>query len=151
MSKVVGRNSLQDEFREGRSKSVVVPQTIDAVRQQDRNVTYREIEPTLGISVYRWYAEFNRGHSSLQDELCEGRSKSVVVPESIDAVRQLILQDRHVTYLEIETTLSISETSIYLILHEHLTQFVNRPKKNSCQLLEKNAPKIRSRFFETRL
>ena len=45
-------------------------------------------------SVYRWYEEFNRGRSSLQDEFREGRPKSVVVPETIDAVRQLILQDR---------------------------------------------------------
>ena len=63
--------------------------------------------------------------------------KSVVVPETIDAVPQLILQDRHVTYREIETTLGITGTSIHSILHEHLnvkknlfaldpTQFVNR-------------------------
>ena len=45
----------------------------------------------------------------------------VVVPETIDAVRPLILQDRHVTYREIETTLGISGTSIHSILHEHLT------------------------------
>ena len=48
--------------------------------------------------------------------------KSVVVPETIDAKRQLILQDCHVTYREIETTLGISGTSIHSILHEnHLT------------------------------
>ena len=35
---------------------------------------------------------------TLQDEFREGRSKSVVVPETIDAVRQLILQDCYVTY-----------------------------------------------------
>ena len=58
-------------------------------------------------SVYRWYGEFNRGCSSLQDEFCEGHPKSVVVPETIDAVRQPILQDCHVTYHEIETTLGI--------------------------------------------
>ena len=61
----------------------------------------------------------NRGHSSLQDELREGRPKSFVVPETIDAVRQLILQDRHVNYHEIETTLAINGTSIHSILHEH--------------------------------
>ena len=72
-------------------------------------------------SVYRWYGEFNRGCSSLQNEFREGRPKSVVVPETIDAVRQLILYDRHVTYREIETTLGISGTSIHSILHEHLT------------------------------
>ena len=71
-------------------------------------------------SVYRWYDEFNPGRSSLQDEFGEGRPKSVVVPETIDAVRQLILQDCHVTDREIETTLGIGGTSIHSMLHEHL-------------------------------
>ena len=47
--------------------------------------------------------------------------KSLIVPETIDAVRQLLLQDRHVAYREIETTLGISGTSIHSILHEHMT------------------------------
>ena len=72
-------------------------------------------------SIYRWYGEFNQGRSSLQDEFREGHPKSVVVPKTVDAVRQLIQQDRHVTYREIETTLGISGTSIHSILHEHLT------------------------------
>ena len=55
-------------------------------------------------SVYQWYGEFNGGLSPLQDEFCEGHSKSLVVPE---ANRQLILQERHMTYCEIETTLGI--------------------------------------------
>ena len=58
--------------------------------------------------VYRWYGEFNRVCSSLQDEYREGRLKSVVVSVTIDAVLQLILEDRHVTYSEIETILGIS-------------------------------------------
>ena len=64
---------------------------------------------------------FNRYRSSLQDEFREGRPKSVVVPETIDAVCQLILQDCHVTYREIETTLGISGPSIHSIFQEHLT------------------------------
>ena len=59
--------------------------------------------------------QFNHGRSSLQDEFRESRPKSVVVPETIDVVRQLILQDRHVIYREIETNLGISGT-----MHEHL-------------------------------
>ena len=63
-------------------------------------------------SVYRWYGEF-------KDKFPEGRPKSVVVPEIIDAVRQLILQDRHVTFRGIEATLGISGISIHSILREH--------------------------------
>ena len=67
--------------------------------------------------VYLWYGEFNRGRSSLQGEFREGRPKSVVVPETIDAVRELISQDRR----EVETCLGISGTSIHSILNEHST------------------------------
>ena len=48
-----GRESVSDESREGRPKSVVNPKNIDAVRkmiEEDRHVTYHEIEATLGIS-----------------------------------------------------------------------------------------------------
>ena len=38
-------------------------------------------------SVYRWYVEFNRGRSSIQDEFREGHSKSIIVPETFDVVR----------------------------------------------------------------
>lgn len=40
--------------------------------------------------------------------------------ESIDAVRELINQDRYVIYREIEPSLDNSMTSIDKILHEHL-------------------------------
>ena len=79
-------------------------------------------EAVSTINVYRWYGELNRERSSSQDGFREGRSKLVVVPETINAVSQLILQDRHVTYRKIETTLGISGTSIHSILHEHLTR-----------------------------
>ena len=68
-------------------------------------------------TVKNWFNEFNRGRRSLEDE---GRPKTVVVPENIDAVRELIMQDRHVTYREIEASLGISSTSIHSILHGHL-------------------------------
>ena len=84
-------------------------------------------------SVYRWYGEFN------QDEFREGRPKSVVVPGTINAIRQLILQDPHVTYREIETSLGINGTSIHSILPEHLTvkRFVRVGSHTICQLLKK--------------
>ena len=49
-----GRRSLKDEEKPGRPISVVTPENIDAVRkliEQDRHVTYFEIEATLDISA----------------------------------------------------------------------------------------------------
>ena len=48
-------------------------------------------EAPPSTSVYRWFGEFNRGRSSLQNEFPEGLPKSVVVPQTINAVSQLIL------------------------------------------------------------
>ena len=97
-------------------------------------------EAPSSSSVYRRYCEFNRSRSSLQDEFRESRSKSGVVPETIDAVRQLTLQDRHVTYREIESTLGISGTSMHSILYEHLIVkkiFVRIGSHTICQSLKK--------------
>lgn len=84
-------------------------------------------------TVKNWFNEFNRGRRSLNDEFRGGRPKSAVVPENIDAVRELIVQDRHVTYREIEASLGISTTSIHSILHEHLAV-----KKVCCRWIPHN-------------
>ncbi|CAH1977988.1 unnamed protein product [Acanthoscelides obtectus] len=49
-----------------------------------------------------------------------GAPKTAVTQENVDAVRKLIIDDRHVTYREIETSLKISKTLIQKILHEEL-------------------------------
>lgn len=98
----------------------------DFRRGLSRQECINQLTSTFGVesphlaTVKRWYNEFLRGRQSLQDEFREGRPKTVVVPETVDAVRQLIIQDRHVTYREIEASLAISGTSIHSILHEHL-------------------------------
>ncbi|CAH1973413.1 unnamed protein product [Acanthoscelides obtectus] len=53
-------------------------------------------------TISRWYGEFKLGR------------------ENFDAVRKLIIEDRHVTYREIEAHLKISKTSIQKKLHEEL-------------------------------
>ena len=103
-------------------------------------------------NVYRWYGEFNWGSNSPQDEFREGRSKSVVVPEIIDVVRQLILHDRHVTYREIGTTLGISggqhtfNIAWKVDCKKNLfaldpTQFVNRSKQRLVSIGRKKCSK----------
>ena len=67
--------------------------------------------PSYNTVKNRFY-EFNRGRSSLKDEFREGSSKTAVVPENIDAVRELIMQDRHMIYRQIKASLGISYTSI---------------------------------------
>ncbi|CAH2011558.1 unnamed protein product [Acanthoscelides obtectus] len=57
-------------------------------------------------TISRWYGEFKRGR--------------VITQENVDAVRKLIIEDRHVTYREIEASLKISKTSIQKILHKEL-------------------------------
>ena len=48
-----GRHSLKYEVREGAPKTAIMPENIDAMSElinQYRNITYREIEASLGIS-----------------------------------------------------------------------------------------------------
>ncbi|CAH2006364.1 unnamed protein product [Acanthoscelides obtectus] len=53
-------------------------------------------------TISRWYAEFKRGRVSLSDDPRVGGPKTAVTQENVDAVRKLIIEDRHVTYREIE-------------------------------------------------
>ena len=59
-----------------------------------RGLTQEHCIDELNSNFWQW------GHSSLQDEFREGRP--------INAVRKLILQDRHVIYIEMKATLDIS-------------------------------------------
>ena len=77
----------------------------------------RDIEESLRKALGTCYGT---GRRSLKDEVREGPPKIDVVSENIDAVLELIMQDRHVTYREIKPSLDISSTNIYSILQEHL-------------------------------
>ncbi|CAH1968062.1 unnamed protein product [Acanthoscelides obtectus] len=57
---------------------------------------------------------------SLSGDPRVGAPKTAVTQENVDAVRKLIIEDRHVTYREIEASLNISKTSIQNNLHEEL-------------------------------
>ena len=67
---------------------------------------------------------------------------TVIVPETTDVMRQLILQDRYVTYREIETILGISRTSIHSILPEHFTvnKIYSRWIPHNLSIAQKKAP-----------
>ena len=60
----------------------------------------------------------NHGRGSLKDDFRQGPPKTAFVSEYIDAVHELIMQDPHVTYREIELFLGISPSNFHSILHE---------------------------------
>lgn len=86
----------------------------------DRMISAFGNEAPSKATVYRWFTEFQRGRASLSDDFGGGRPKTAVTQENIDAVQELILEDRHVTYQEIQVTLGIGASAVHEILHEQL-------------------------------
>ena len=56
----------------------------------------------------------------LCNEFREGPSTSVVAT-NVDAVREMIERDQHMTYREIQVSLGIDMKAIHMILHDHLS------------------------------
>lgn len=86
----------------------------------DRMIAAFGNEASSKTTIYRWYSDFKRNRVSLTDDVREGRPKSAVTQENIDAVRQMIKDDRHVTYWEIQECLGIRMSQIQIILREEL-------------------------------
>ena len=81
-----GRRSLKDVVREGPPQTVVVPENIDAVRKlitQDRHVTYREVEASLGFSS-------NSTHSILQEQLSVKKTCSRRIPHNLTIAQKTV-------------------------------------------------------------
>ena len=71
-------------------------------------------------TVKNCFNEFNCERRYLKYKIREDPPKTAVVPENMDAARELIMQYRPLTYREIKASLSVSSSSIQQILHEHL-------------------------------
>ena len=71
-------------------------------------------------TVYNWFVEFNRGRDQLEDESHASRPRTTVTPENIEAVRDLVNVDPHITYQEIEDILQIGSAATNSILHNYL-------------------------------
>ncbi|CAH2012398.1 unnamed protein product, partial [Acanthoscelides obtectus] len=85
-------------------------------------------ELLLLSTISRWYGEFKPGRvRSLSDDPRVGAPKMAVTQENVDAVRKLIIEDRHVTYREIEAKL-VSRWIPHLLTEEQKAARVN-----SCQ------------------
>ena len=58
--------------------------------------TLGEHAPTHS-TVKNWVAQFKRGDFSTCDAPCPGRPKTVITPEIIDRIHELILDDRRIS------------------------------------------------------
>jgi transposase len=58
-------------------------------------------------TVKNWVARFRTGHLSTEDEH-SGRPNQVTVPENMDAIYSMILDDRRISTKKIAETLAIS-------------------------------------------
>lgn len=71
-------------------------------------------------TVKNWVADFKRGRKTTSDEDRSGRPADVTTPETIDAVHNLILNDRRSTIRFVAETLNISYGAVQTIIKEKL-------------------------------
>jgi len=75
---------------------------------------------TTVCAVKNWVAQFKRGDFSTCDVSRPGRPKTVTIPEIIDQIHELILEDRRISAKSIAEQLGISRERLGSIIHEDL-------------------------------
>jgi transposase len=85
----------------------------------DMLVTLGDKRPSYS-TVKNWVARFRRGHLSTEDEERSGRPTRVTIPENVDAIHSMILDDRRISTKKIAETLAISKERVGYIIHEIL-------------------------------
>jgi len=84
----------------------------------------RQLKGTLGehapsyATVTNWVAQYKRGDFSTCDAPRPGRPKTVTIPEIIEQIHELILEDRRISAKSIAEQLDISHERIESIIHE---------------------------------
>lgn len=87
---------------------------------------YDDMLTTLGdqcpsySTIKNWVADFKRGRKDVTDEKRSGRPISVSTQENIDAVHDMILDNRRIGLKRISETLNISYERVFHIVHNEL-------------------------------
>jgi len=81
--------------------------------------TLREYSP-LYTTVKNWVARFKRGDFSTCDAPRPGRPKTVTIPDIIDQIHELILENCRISAKSIAEQLGISHYRVGSIIHEDL-------------------------------
>ena len=78
---------------------------------------FPDVAPSLS-RVERWYREFTHGNFVLEDAPRAGRPNVSHNEENVDQVLDLVMQDSHVTYAQLEHETGLSSGTINVILHK---------------------------------
>ena len=81
---------------------------------------YLDSDPSETM-VKRWYANFKRSCTDINDAECSGHPNSAVVPENTKKLYKLNLADHKLKLYEMPEELKTSEGSVFPILHECLS------------------------------
>ena len=90
------------------------PKEIHAILRE----TLGEHAPSYA-TIKNWVAQFTCDFSTC-DAPCPGRPKTVTIPEIIDQIHKLILEDHHISANSIAEQLGISHERVGYIIHEDL-------------------------------
>ncbi|KAI6647830.1 Histone-lysine N-methyltransferase SETMAR-like [Oopsacas minuta] len=71
-------------------------------------------------TVERWYLDFRRERTSLQDETRSERPSPAVSPQTIAAAETLLREDSRINYEQFAENLKIGKAAINTILHDYL-------------------------------
>ena len=86
-------------------------------RYSERNI--RGNAPSYA-TVKNWVANIKCGYFSTCDAPCPGRPKTMITPEIVDQIHELILEDRRISTKAITGQLGISREWVGSIIHEDL-------------------------------
>jgi transposase len=77
----------------------------------DMLVTLDDTRPSYS-TVKNWVARFRTGHLSTEDEERSGEQTQVTIPENVDAIHSMILENRKIYTKKIAETLAISRERV---------------------------------------
>jgi hypothetical protein len=74
--------------------------------------------PPSHSTFKNWVARFRIRNLSTEDDERSGRLTQVTVPENMDAIHSMILDDRRISVKKLAETLAISRERVGYIIHE---------------------------------
>ena len=85
---------------------------------------YEDVVQTIAKNSYsyatikKWAAEFNWGRDSTGEDLWSDHPKTSITDEQVDAIHHIILDNRHLTILQIAYSIGITSGLVFSVLTE---------------------------------